>query len=917
MVPGCGGTAAVGGAIGAGGAERGGKFLRPDVNRGINRQPAAPRQEKTFGRGNNGERPAFADNNNNLGPAGAGTQTGADPFRNSFKSPNPARQPTLAARPVVRPTTPAFATTAQSFDDGNVFGDIAVENCENCESQGIQVFGDGDINGQGIEVVRGGGIPSSTFSPSTTAGGDGGYSYPVPANPLDLPDRRPAAPGIAVSNPGEIGLIPDGGLSTTFAPSTAAPSSTAPSTTAGYVYPVPANPLQYPDEYDEQSAQPLIPSTTARPVYPSTTFQSTTPSPTYPSTTRAPVYPSSTPDSGYAYPVPANPLEFPDYSEEQVAPQAIYQSSPQPIYQSSPQPIYQSSPQPTYPSTTRAPVFVSTTAEAVYQPVAQEEPVYFSTPRVPAPTYASTTRAPVYPSSTAAPAYQQPENDGGYVYAVPANPLVLPERPSQPQYNEAQRGSDFNPPPLEFGGFKPPFEAEPERPRNYQQPSFVADVQPAEIQYGFKPSPEQPRYTTLQPQQPRKPFADSSFNEPADPAFVPAFTTPRPVPAPVAAPPQAQREVASVIPSGFTSATLSNGPNSIDQGRFNSGSGNGNGFGPRPTSFGNTGSGAPAAGFGGSAPRAPKAGFGNGSPEVPSAGLENDLSSGNNGAFGPGGARPVGAGFGGSGAFGGAGSGIGGGAFGNGNGGNNGGSGNGAFNNGNGGFNAGNTGLGGQNGNGGNRGNGNGAFNSGSGNPGIGGGNGNGGNRGNGNGAFNGGNGNPGIGGGNPGLNGGNGNPDFNGGNGNGGFNGGNGNGGNNGGSGPAGNGGNAGRGGREFSRFEGTVPDQGINSITAVTRPVQKQPAVLNKFKGTDWNKFGPGGFRAFNDTIGPEVCERPGLFRHPTDCDKFYECYYDKWIDKFTVHVFPCPIVLGYDTGITACNWPFEGPQCQAVGK
>jgi hypothetical protein len=94
-------------------------------------------------------------------------------------------------------------------------------------------------------------------------------------------------------------------------------------------------------------------------------------------------------------------------------------------------------------------------------------------------------------------------------------------------------------------------------------------------------------------------------------------------------------------------------------------------------------------------------------------------------------------------------------------------------------------------------------------------------------------------------------------------------------------------------------------------------QAAVLNKFKGTDWNKFGPGGFRAFNDTIGPEVCERAGLFRHPTDCDKFYECYYDKWIDKFTVHVFPCPIVLGYDTGITACNWPFDGPQCQAAGK
>ena len=97
------------------------------------------------------------------------------------------------------------------------------------------------------------------------------------------------------------------------------------------------------------------------------------------------------------------------------------------------------------------------------------------------------------------------------------------------------------------------------------------------------------------------------------------------------------------------------------------------------------------------------------------------------------------------------------------------------------------------------------------------------------------------------------------------------------------------------------------------MTRPSPKKPAVLNKFQGSDWNKFGPGGFRNFNDTIGPEVCDRPGLFRHPTDCDKFYECYWDKWVEKYTLHVFPCPIVLGYDTGITACNWPFDGPQCQ----
>ncbi|XP_059088414.1 mucin-2-like [Tigriopus californicus] len=216
----------------------------------------------------------------------------------------------------------------------------------------------------------------------------------------------------------------------------------------------------------------------------------------------------------------------------------------------------------------------------------------------------------------------------------------------------------------------------------------------------------------------------------------------------------------------------------------------------------------------------------------------------------------------------------------------------------------------GPNGNGGSSGrpgqNGNGGYN---GRPGPAGGRGNGGYNGrpgpngsNGNGGYNG----------RPGPNGSNGNggyngrPGPNGSNGNGGYNGrpgSNGSGGFNGKPGPNGQ-----RGGRQGSGFP-------QNGVTAISRPVQKQPAVLSKFTGTSWDKFGPGGYRGFNDTIGPEVCERPGLFRHPSDCDKFYECYWDKWVERYTVHVFPCPVVLGFDSGITACNWPFEGPQgCSA---
>jgi len=107
----------------------------------------------------------------------------------------------------------------------------------------------------------------------------------------------------------------------------------------------------------------------------------------------------------------------------------------------------------------------------------------------------------------------------------------------------------------------------------------------------------------------------------------------------------------------------------------------------------------------------------------------------------------------------------------------------------------------------------------------------------------------------------------------------------------------------------------------TSVKRPLHSKTALIGKLAGNNWNsgtwqKFGPGGFRSFNETLGPEVCQRAGLFRHPTDCTKFYECYWDKWIEKFTLHIFPCPVAMAvreYDESISACNWPFLGPNCE----
>lgn len=63
-----------------------------------------------------------------------------------------------------------------------------------------------------------------------------------------------------------------------------------------------------------------------------------------------------------------------------------------------------------------------------------------------------------------------------------------------------------------------------------------------------------------------------------------------------------------------------------------------------------------------------------------------------------------------------------------------------------------------------------------------------------------------------------------------------------------------------------------------------------------------------------GATDCARPGLFRHPSLCNKFYACHWDQWKKKFTLHIFNCPIHLTFDSRASACNWPSKGPACQA---
>ena len=748
--------------------------------------------------------------------------------------------------------------------------------------------------------------------------------------------------------------------STTATP--AYPSTTArpayPSTTARPAYPsstrAPAYQPTYESEYEpsyqepayqQPSYQPTYQSTTARP-YPSTTrrptYPSTTRRPTYPSTTRRPSYPSSTRAPAYpsttARPAYQSSTRAPSYPSAVPAYQPTYDESEyepeyeQPSYQPAYQPSYHSSPRPASYPTTRRP----------YPSVTSAKPYPVSTTR--RPSYPSTTARPVsYPSSTRAPTFYQEGGAGyqadanGYSYPVPSNPLVLPERkPKQQSYGTPAPSypdkSKFKAPEIEYGGFVPhPKQPdEPRAPKQYQQPTY-GSPQPAQIEYGFKPSYNEPTTRPTAPKQPyygqgsgKAPTSTSpqyrpDYSDQEEPSYVstvasaiydyvsttvapyiPSFTAPKPAPKPssgykypVPSNPlqypnrqgknlRGQQEVASVIPNGFTSATLSNGPNSIphDEDRFKGGfvSGRPNGGHPIPAHgvFSNGPAQRPSTGFGSGRPShsfsahkpsgpfsAPRPHSGGSRPNVkspprPSNGAfhaqkpqPNPRPDGHINDNGP---RAFGGHLGPN------------------------------ESKGNGGFN----GPNGPRGNGG--------FNGPRGNGGF--------NGARGNGGFNGPNGPRG----NGGFNGPRGNGGFNGPRGNGGFNGPRGNGGFN---------GQAPRGGRNQNhgnRFAGGArTPAGLNGVTTVSRPA-KQPALLTKFAGNDWNKFGPGGYRTFNDTLGPEVCERPGLFRHPTECGKFYECYWDKWVEKYTLHVFPCPVVLGYDSGITACNWPFDGPQCQA---
>jgi len=93
-------------------------------------------------------------------------------------------------------------------------------------------------------------------------------------------------------------------------------------------------------------------------------------------------------------------------------------------------------------------------------------------------------------------------------------------------------------------------------------------------------------------------------------------------------------------------------------------------------------------------------------------------------------------------------------------------------------------------------------------------------------------------------------------------------------------------------------------------TKKPSRPPGELLQFLRD--NLFGPGGVQSKQQEVGPELCERPGIFRHPTNCNKFYECFWDMWTERYTLHVFNCAVRLIYDENITACNWHYSKADC-----
>ncbi|CAK1596443.1 unnamed protein product [Parnassius mnemosyne] len=101
------------------------------------------------------------------------------------------------------------------------------------------------------------------------------------------------------------------------------------------------------------------------------------------------------------------------------------------------------------------------------------------------------------------------------------------------------------------------------------------------------------------------------------------------------------------------------------------------------------------------------------------------------------------------------------------------------------------------------------------------------------------------------------------------------------------------------------------LNEEVAPTVEIKQAEAAIDSH---GFDRYGPGGWRGRDETLQGSIdCQRAGLFRHPKQCNKFYACRWDCTKQRFTLHVFNCPVQLSFDPNLGACNWPSQGPACQ----
>ncbi|XP_076172462.1 uncharacterized protein LOC143149186 [Ptiloglossa arizonensis] len=116
--------------------------------------------------------------------------------------------------------------------------------------------------------------------------------------------------------------------------------------------------------------------------------------------------------------------------------------------------------------------------------------------------------------------------------------------------------------------------------------------------------------------------------------------------------------------------------------------------------------------------------------------------------------------------------------------------------------------------------------------------------------------------------------------------------------------------------RHLGSTSSRGLTANYRSGKSLKNDGPSINSVgnRGASLDRYGPGGLGDSEEILdGATNCARPGLFRHPNFCNKFYACHWDEWKKAFTLHVFNCPVHLTFDTGASACNWPSMGPACQ----